>query len=425
MRSRFRFSLGLAIGLCVGCGPPRVVETALHGDLAELKGEITRSQTALDDDDVVALARAVARREVHASTGARAVSQIRRARGCLSPVIEEIRGRADHFDDAGAEAALILLDVGLVDESRVAERFGRASSAPWRAVGARAATRPADGPLRRKLIADPDERVRRAAIAASYELADPADLDALSEAARLDPDPLSRSQAIRAIGKIGGERASVLLRDLWAGADEQDRLAIVEAWATSPTFDEGGAEQLRRVAENASSLVGVAAAAELQRRGEEGADTGRAVLVRAVRDGTSEQRRLAIRRVPLDAKGALDALRRAADSDDRPVRVMALARLLETDRARPQAVDALREMARGKGNPAFEARVALAVARDTAVIAGLKRDLAARWAYRREGGALALVRLGRLTDAAPALADDDPAVRMGVACGILASRAVR
>ncbi len=109
-------------------------------------------------------------------------------------------------------------------------RYAGSPSAGFRAVAARAAIRPIDTDLRKRFFADGDERVRRAAFAAAYDARDPGELEDLLEAARVDPDAQGQSLAARAAGSIGGERAVLALKDLWAQGDDALRIAIVDAW---------------------------------------------------------------------------------------------------------------------------------------------------------------------------------------------------
>jgi hypothetical protein len=441
---RHRAWLATVVGLCISCGPSRVVETALYGDLAALKAEISRAQRAgeLDSAEVADLADAVARREIRSSSGRGAADRVHQAQGCAGAVRAELEERSHKADDPGAAAALVLLEAGLVDGRAYFRRYANAASAPWRAVGARASTRRSDGDVRRRLFADPDERVRRAALRAALSLRDPNDLEALLEAARLDPDANCRSLASRAAGAIGGERAVLALRDRWARIDETERLTVIEAWALPASYATGGKAQLVRVAEKETGLLAIASANALIAAESDASGTALRVLVRAVGQGTTEERRLAIALVPLFDPGeggrslpaVVEALVAAAEHDDLAVRVSALARLGERPERRSQALAKLRAMAAGqsarraetaneagKEESARRARLALADASDRSVEAALRVDLGSSLVPHRREAALGLIRLGRLPSAATVLGDDDPSLRMEVACAILAA----
>jgi hypothetical protein len=101
--------------------------------------------------------------------------------------------------------------------------------------------------------------------------------------------------------------------------------------------------------------------------------------------------------------------------------VLALARLLETAPANPAYREALRQLAQGKDHVAFQARAALAAARDESVKEALLAELSAPRSFRRLLAAEGLLKLGDYTGAATALGDDDPRVRASVACTVLAN----
>jgi hypothetical protein len=99
--------------------------------------------------------------------------------------------------------------------------------------------------------------------------------------------------------------------------------------------------------------------------------------------------------------------------------VMALARLLDDPKQRPSIIPKLRQLAHGKGAVAVQAQAALAAAGDRGVVEQLVQQLEKGSSHRRRLAALSLLRLGLYDRAAPALADDDPAVRTDVACSVL------
>jgi HEAT repeat protein len=420
IRGFWLFSAGLALA---GCAMPAYVKTAYYGDLATLKKEIHAAATSrtLDRAKVLSLAKAVARREVWSARGDDALDRIRAARSCLSAVEPELRERSESPDDAGAESLLALVEANRVSRGPLVLRYAQSSSGAFRAVAARVTASPEHAALRRSFYVDPDERVRRAALRAAFEAADPADLDALLEAARLDPDGRSRSAATRAVGGIGAAGTALGLKDLWASADATVRLSIVEAWGMPRVFAAGGSTELLLLAESANSLASVAAAGELTRIGRDGAREGRAVLGRIVAQGTTDERLVAIQLVSLSDPDTIPALEKAAKSDDLTVRVVALARLLENSGRRAAVTAALEILAKGRDGAARQARVALAMAGDAQIAPLLASGLEGDEASFREQAAIGLFRLGKVSEMASALADSDPAVRMSVACSVLAS----
>lgn len=406
-----------------GCSVPAYVKTAYYGDLATLKKEIAKAATlhSLDRAKVLDLAEAVARREVLSARGDDALDRIRASRPCLSAVEPELRERSEAPDDAGAESLLALVEAGRVSRGPLVRRYAQSQAGAFRAVAARVTASPEHATLRRGFYVDPDERVRRAALRAAFEAADPGDLALLLEAARLDPDGRSRSLATRATGAIGGARTALALKDLWVSADAMVRLSIVEAWGMPRVFSAGGSEELLRLAESANSLASVAAAGELVRIGHDGAREARGVLGRVVALGTTDERLVAIQLVPLSEPDAILALERAAKSDDTTVRTVALARLLENSGRRATALTELEALAKGSDGAARQARAALVAVGDAKVVPLLSPGLGGDDASLREQAAIGLFRLGLASQMASALADSDPAVRMSVACSVLAN----
>jgi hypothetical protein len=418
MRRAFGCVLAAMLSACTS---PGVVQTALHGDLVTLKRRIAESQRAgdLDRGTVEELAAAVAGREVRSAKGAEAVQRIRAVRYCAIRLMPVLRDRAERSDDAGAEATLVLLELGKISRGPLLERYSEASGGAWRAVAARSAVGRQNGPARRRLIGDPDERARRAALHAAIESRDAADLEELLETARLDPDPLSRSLATRAAGAIGSDRAVVALGDHWARADETTRITIIEAWSMPAALRNGGEQRLVWAAETTRGLPAIAAAQALARLGGSNASLGTALLARAIQEGSAPERRLAIAVAPLTDTDVRKSIQQASKSDDREVRVMALARFLDDPAARSAAVTQLRDLAKGKDSSAIQARAALATAGDSSVSRHLIAQLEAPEAELRSQAALGLLSLGDYARAAAGLADDDPEVRTRVACSTL------
>jgi hypothetical protein len=395
--------------LALACSSPKVVQTALHGNLASLKREIHRAQQAhaLDRAAVEELAQAVAARELQSSQGAAAIRRVRAVRACAGHLLAVLHNRAERLDAAGAAATLLLLETHRLAASPLVERYQDADDGAWRAVAARASVAPRHAELRRRFIVDHDERVRRAALGAMLAVPDPDDLAPVLEATRLDPDPLSRSLAARAAGAIGGPRVALALKDYWARADEATRMLIIQAWEMHATRNAGGREALIWAAETQDGRPAIAA-------------IGTAVLLRAVQEGTREERRLALRLAPVADPDVQRELQHSSADSDRDVQVMALARMLAQADRRSFAQSRLQVLARGKDRIAVQARAALAAAGDRSVADALRAQLRTGSSHRRRVAALGLLRLGLYPAAATALADDDPAVRTAVACQVLA-----
>jgi hypothetical protein len=225
-----------------------------------------------------------------------------------------------------------------------------------------------------------------------------------------------------ALGAIGGEAAVLGLADRWPGEGEELQRDIVAAWAMPASFAAGGEAQLVRAAELSSGTAALSAAAILSERRAGPPGLADQILVNAIREGSRDDRRLAIRVAPLSPPVLL-AVQEASRSAPPVVRVTALARLLNPDAPAPETLASLRQLAReADSEVAVPARAALAGGRDQSVKPWLEQDLKAPRASRRRLAAFGLIRLGDFANAAYALSDDSPSVRTRVACRILATR---
>jgi hypothetical protein len=410
--------LALSVAACATTG---AVESALHSDLATLRQKLVEEKRRgeLDEGRVTEIAHAVAVREIHSGAGTAGARRIHSLRACSKPLLEVLDDRSERFDEGGAEATLVLLASGRLNRSSLVKRYREADSGAWRAVAARAATLPEFFTLRRAYFIDPDERVRRAALEAANEAPVPFDEPALLEAGRLDPDPMSRSLAIRGLGALGGERVARGLHDLWERAEEDTRLAILDAYATTATYASGGREALLREAESGHGVTAVAAAGALLRVDARYRETAVALFVRALADGDSEERHLAVLLAPLDHPTVVAALKKVGDADPR-VLVAALEKLAALPKERGRALGELKRLAKSS-SAGEEAHAALARSRDPSVAAKFRGDLASKDELRREAAGRALVALGDYASAATLLGDGSADVRVATACTILAS----
>ena len=403
------------------------MRTALQGNLSELKRDVAeaRKKGALDRAQVVDLAEAVAARELTSAQGSDGAARVRSFRSCALPLRSAIERRADHDDDAAAELTLILLETHAADRTVLLNRHHRSPSGAWRAVAARAAQRAVDTDIRRSFFTDPDQRARRAAFESAREAHEPAELDALLEAARVDPDPQARSLAVRAVGAIGGERAVLALKDLWARADDALRMAIVDAWSDRSSLASGGARELTLAAETSKGLAAVSASAALSRAGGGESAPANARLRRYLTDGSDDEKRLAIGFTPLDPETEA-ALLQIARGPSPELRVAAWSRLRTVPAHRNEAFLALRTLANSKPTSEAErtaqssAVSALADAGDSSVAASVANGVRDRDVSTRRRSAQALLALGDYGNVATALADDDVSIRSDLSCAILA-----
>ncbi|MEP7053565.1 MAG: HEAT repeat domain-containing protein [Pseudomonadota bacterium] len=415
-----------ALLLLASCGPQPPVRTALQGDLASLKRDIQIAQQSnrLDHHLAVKLAEAVGEREVASAEGKYGALRVRTLRSCALPLRSAMEKRANAADDVAAELTLILLESHALERSALVNRYAGSDSAGFRAVAARAAVRGIDTDLRKRFFTDPDQRVRRAAFGAAYEAKDPGELEALLEAARVDPDGQAQTLAARAAGAIGGERAVLGLKDLWAQGDDARKIAIVDAWTERASFVAGGERELS-VAQDSGGVAAVSAAYALVRAGGAEAGPAGAHLRHAILEGTDDEKRLALNVTPFggDNEAAIVEASKKASAE---LRVVALARLSAVPERRRESLSALRELANASANSEAElrtraaAQTALAQAGDASVSSALVKDLHSPDLQTRWHAAHALAVLGDYSPAATALADDDASLRTDVACTILA-----
>jgi len=247
------------------------------------------------------------------------------------------------------------------------------------------------------------------------------------EAARVDPDTQSQSLAVRAAGSIGGERAVLALKDLWAQGDDALRIAIVDAWTERASLVSGGARELSVVSDGGGVPALSAAYALVRAGGAESAPAG-AQLRHAMLEGTDDEKRLALNVAPLDSANE-SAFVEASQKASTELRVAAFARLSTLPARRNDAIVALRNLANAQASSEAELRArdaavsALAQAGDDSVGATLVKNLGSADLQTRWHAARALTSLGDYGNAATALADEDASLRADVACAILAREA--
>lgn len=389
------------------------VRAALQGTLPELQREIARAGS-LDEPRLRDLARAVAEREIAGAAGSGAAQQIAVFRPCLPPLEFALGERAARSDDAAATATLLLFEAGKRDADELVSRYRSARSGAFRALAARAALAAAQAELRRGYFTDPDERVRHAAFEAAFKAPVAAQLPDLLEAARLDPSARNRARAAQAVGRIGGEPAVLGLMDLFAAGDEQEQLAVIDAWSDPNTRPGGGERELAR-ALSKPGLVAVSAAGLLLDSRESRA-AAIAVLARAIAEGSDDERRVALSSAPLRETLIKQALQKAAHSPSPAVTPLVLERLAELPDERVKARQQLEKLAQDKSEAGLEASYALARLGAPSAVARLERELGHARASRRLRAAVTLASLGKHRQLAPRLADRDPLVRATLAC---------
>jgi hypothetical protein len=394
--------------------------TALQGDLPALKAAIAQAEQrdGLAASRVKELAGAVLRREltsgadpsVSASTPRDAFPDVSACTPEIRPVLEDVANGASEYS---APAAMALIDAG----------YSAPSSGPAaEVVAAREAVGPRAGGRRRALLLHGDAAVRRAALGAALEgasQAERADVAALAEAARLDPDADARRLAIRALGHIGSSASVQALSDVYASAAPVERREIVLAWSWPSSFVAGGGEELEALAQEEDDTAVLAALALIDHA--DSAALGAATLRHAIEGERSEQRLEAIAAAPWSDARLRETIGAARQHTDPSTRVLALWRFVEAGAADAGVAEQLARLATDTVTPVGAvARAALARAGKAEVKPALRADLTARAADRRTLAALALLQLKDWSGAAHALGDDSPSVRRTVACRVLA-----
>jgi hypothetical protein len=396
-----------------------------------------RSRGALGLAEAVEISRAIAKGNIEQASGVAGMEQLRAFSTCALEVDDALEQRAAKGDALAPIAAMIRVESGSVSASRFA-RWATASAAEpgaaWRPLGARALSNQKDGELRRKLIADGDEDVRRAALYAAQDAQDVADTEAVLEAARLDPSDALRALAIRVAGLLGGDRVVLALHDLFAQANDSIREATVHAWASPKAYETGGCRELERVLATARGTPPVLAALELLAAHDAADGEAVGILERAVRAGPTAERVRAIQRVPLHVASLSEAVAAAVTDPDEAVACAALVRRFEApktaggcrDESEHEALlQRLLAVVDNGGPLAARATGALARAHVQRLVPRLESNAASSDSELRAEAGAAFAVMGDLRRAVLVAADPDPRVRGAVSCAVLRAWAAK
>ncbi len=399
-----------------GCAESPSLRAARSGDVVALRSLLSNG---VDADAARALAHATASGLVARAEGREGARTIGELSACAPQLASELTSRSRRVDEPAASAARLLLDAGVIEARRVVVPKGTESSAEWGPVRARILVGAEDGDRRRTAMLDVDEAVRAEALRASIASADSGDVDALLDAARRDPNAMNRRLALEALGALGGERAVLAMRDVWASGSTGDRAAVLDAWASKRALDAGGARELEWALGSPSRAMAIRAASKL-------ANAGNAAAVALLREsmvaGSVGDRALAIELAPLEIPSLAESAEMAFRDSDAHLRRAAAARLLErrgrsTERA--SLVAELLAAPNAEPEAACTSRAVLARAQAPEVVPVLVRDLAVVDRSARESAAILLATAGQSGLAAALLVDVDPRVRVRVACAIL------
>lgn len=423
----------LAVVAMTACAASPALRAAKDGDYRALRQRLDERQRAGDMalGEAAAIAEAVAAHEIRTASPAEAIDRVHDAAACARELDAPLEDRMRVHDAAGAEAALARIEgQGLAPGA--ARAFARDGDTSWRAVGTRGLVRPEDDAARIRALVDPEPIVRRAAARASRDAAFAEDFGPLAESARRDPDPLVRTEAVRAIAALpplpapaAADTASNVLRDLWTAGDVGLREDIATGWSSPTLWTAGGRDALIDRVGSGKGLGAIEAAGAILRQHRddaEAASLASAELARAMASGSARTRLAAIAETPVGRPELLAALRDASADENQVIRVAGLARLALTGDVPSKGA---LEIIAAPGGPspriASQARFALAAAGDRRVQTWIEQDLSSSSPDDREGAAAALAMLGVASRAAPLLADADARVRVRAACTILAA----
>src|SRR5690349_6683658 len=139
MRATMRSSPVLLVaGALAAVGAARCASAPFAGDLESGKFEGLGAKISAEvdagrfgRDDAVAFARAVAEQTIEGAKSPTGRRRIREVAPCARELTSALKARAGTADEVGAEAALVLVDAGIVEPSSYG---GDDGSPAWRAV---------------------------------------------------------------------------------------------------------------------------------------------------------------------------------------------------------------------------------------------------------------------------------------------------
>lgn len=423
-----RFSLILLALVVSACGARSgAIRAARHHNQSELRAELLKARAegrlnrSLSED----VARALLEGELERSRGRPGAEFV----GSLDACSRELRGALDDrtrfHDEAGGAALLLLVEDGA--EERRARSYESDEVALYRVAFARALSRPEDASLRIELYADPDERVRRAALDAAFGSVTQGELFALAETARLDPDPLCQSKALRLLGTVEGPESLSILLDRYASSTEREQLSVLEGIFGQASASKRAQDELFSIATSASGLVRLSAALLLLRVAEtsplesERRQTLHNIVTEFARSGAASEQVLALRSLPRGEPETRKLLLTATESTHEDVRLLALERLLSDQSEGRAAEKKLLTLAQSDSPVGRDARDLLGHRGHEQILPFVLRDATHRSAEVRLRAARTLLALDRWDHASLLLADRDPSVQRELACRVLAS----
>lgn len=423
----------LALLMSSGCSRSALVKAAETGNRDTLAQEIQNGAKRNDipRKDISEVVRSLVSREIRETQGADGVNYLEGIRICAREFDSDLEARsAGHADMSGAMALQVRIESGLVEVS-VARKYLQSDQPYYLALGVRSLFLIEDGPQRLRWMGDYRREVRRAAIMASRAAKTSDDIPSLLERAGTDPDGLVRTDSIRALSVLRGERQTLFdLLDIWGRSDSSLRQDIAELWASESWFSIGGDELLEKFLARIGTDEALHAAVAIAKRRAARSEPPAMVRLRATIDpnltyflqyGSRDQKLFVARWTPIaDGSHSLLVLLRAIDENvDNAVLLAYLERLVESRMGKERATRELRKLERDEGLPQTfrrRARVILARQGDVSDINLLKNDLRAQDFRDRLEAASNLIALGHPEMVLELLANPDPKLRARVAC---------
>ena len=433
MRTFVAVLLSYACLASCGGGPRLAVSSAI--ERRDLDGALSAYERvrASDGDDVGLLARLS---ELLLETEASSDGAERRDSALHQLALAGTAGRGalERIAGSGSAYALAILAEGGSASARAALRDRIDSEDPEiRAAAVLGLAIDSDRGRLLALAAESSSRVRAAAVGRLGELApESAARAVLEERARIDPDPVVRGAAVRALGAFGAP-AITLLRERLSDPIASVRMAAVAALLRADR--DSGRASLAALLASPPSVQGIEAARLLGTplaRGaaptDQDASDARAFLaasLSATDASLRSQAALALSTMPTspDSRGALArALAREQESGVRLAMARAILSLADGD---GDALAAIRSLAGGEiSMTSLQAAIELATRRESAGVDRVEEVMHGADIPLRRIAARALARDAMMPErAAPALQDPDALVRIQAAGGILAAAA--
>ena len=411
--------IAVSIAFASACAQNPWVASARTGSLGEVQRyvEVAADRNQFDHSRTVELAEVVAEREIESADDPGAYDRLLALGPCVSEVFWSLKHRSKRNDDGAAAASSVLFEGGFTEGLR--DVTTQKEDGAWRAFAVRLAVVREARKFVYAALRDPDVRVRRAAMRAVQQNPMPTDGKELLNVARLDPDSGLREAALTALGENGDMPTLLAAHDYWGDMVESTRLGFVQALNAPRTRTRGGEPLLLRILESNDSLEGAVAASLLFNDATTSRGYARARLLRALRNGSTSERLLALATLPPNDPEARFDIQTLANSNAPYLRTAALELYLKVNVSTELATERLRSIAASKDADAYEAAKILALHGDLNAISRIERQLGVAQSSERLAAARLLLKLKRWAGVARALTDDHPAVRLALACDIV------